>query len=120
MNIAQLVLAVTFAHSFHILGEVMNVRNKLTRLTDAIAKKSLRPYPMNIDTRAKSYTIGFLMFIIVAVVAYLLLNILSFTEESLLIVALSLIVVTEIVNTVRLDTYHVQIEKLIKKFSKSS
>lgn len=118
MNIYQLLLAFVFAHSLHAIGESTNVLSKLERLTNAVHKKKLKPYPMNIDTRAKSYALGFGVIAAVTVITYAMLSILDFTNTSFVLVALSLLVVTELITTVKIDKYHVEIEKLIKKFNK--
>lgn len=118
MNLVQLLLAFIFAHAFHSLAESSNVLAKIARLSDAIAKRTLRPYPMNINTRAKAYALAAVIVLVTTGIAYSLLHLVDLTDTSMLATALSLLIVVEVFNTIKFDRYHIAIEKLIKKYAK--
>lgn len=117
-NLAELATAIAIAHGLHSLGEATNVNKKITRLADAVAGKTLKPYPANIDTRTKAYSIGIGIFVILSSLFYLVLNVLSFDINALLTLIIVLIAVVDISGTMSFDKYHISIEKLINKFDK--
>jgi hypothetical protein len=117
-TLLEIVAALSVAHSLHGFAETGNVRRKIDRLTDAVNGMVLKPYPVNINTRAKAYAAGVIMPVVLAAIAYGVLRVLSLTTTGLLVVALAALVITELVTTVSLDKYHVIIQKLINKFDK--
>lgn len=117
-HLAEFVAALSIAHTFHAFGETFNVRTKLQRAVDAMNGKALKPYPINIDTRAKAYGLGLGLFIVVAAIAYGILTLTAPSVTTLLWIAAVLTVVVEVYNLVALDKYHISIQSVIDKLSK--
>jgi hypothetical protein len=117
-HLAEFVAAVTIAHAFHAFGETANVRTKLQRAVDAMNKKALKPYPINIDTRAKAYGLGLGLFVIISAIAYGILMLVAPSITTLLWITAVLIVIVELYNLVALDKYHISIQSVIDHLSK--
>jgi len=117
-QLAELVAAVTIAHTVHALAEVTNVRTKLQRVIDAKAGKTLKPYPIDINTRAKAYGIGLSLPIFITLVAYGVLAWLSPSVGTLLWMTVILLAIVELFSMVSLDKYHIDIEPVIRSFNR--
>ena len=117
-HLAEFVAALAIAHTLHAFAETANVRTKLQRAVDAMNKKALKPYPINIDTRAKAYGLGLGLFIIIGAIAYGILTLVALSLTTLLWIAAVLIVVVELYNLVALDKYHISIQSVIDHLSK--
>lgn len=118
-NTVQILTAVIVAHSFHVFGEAANVNAKIKRLVDAKNDKNLKPYPMNIDTRAKAYSLGVSVFVIVALISFGLIKVISPSSESLLAISIGLLVLIELYSLVAFDKYHIAIQPIINYFDKN-
>jgi len=75
---------------------------------------------VNIDTRAKSYAIGYGILTITTLVFYWIVGLFSVRNDTAVVASIFLIAIVELINTALIDKYHVDIEKLIKKFSKNN
>ncbi len=115
---AELVTALVVSHAIHSAGETTNVLSKLTRLSSAIDGKKLPKYPMNLDTRPKALALGFGMTAFFWAISYFILRAMNLNDEPLYVIALVSLIAAEAYGTIRLDTFHVRIERIIKKFSK--
>lgn len=118
--LTELAAAVVLAHYLHAFGEMTNVRAKLKRLSDAIAGRPLKPYPININTRLKALGLGSAMYVVLVVVSLIVISAVGFSESFLLRMIVALILVTEVITLIGYDQYHVDIQKLIHKFSKKA
>ncbi|MBI5357725.1 hypothetical protein HZB74_02665 [Candidatus Saccharibacteria bacterium] len=117
-NTIQILTAIIISHSFHTFGEAANVNAKIKRLVDAKNDKNLKPYPMNINTRAKAYSLGISVFVVVALISYALINVISPSSETLLAISIGLLLFIELYSLVAFDKYHIAIQPIINYFDK--
>ncbi len=116
-QLSYLVASLAVAHSLHMIVESTSVRTKLQRLSDSIAKVPLKPYPININTRLKSYSISIVGMLALTGVSYAILHAIAPPTETLLWIAFYSIVIGDIVVAYLLDKFHVDIEPLIRRFA---
>ncbi len=117
-NLLNLALALAANELLHNFLEVKNIREKVARLQTYIDKKPYKELPVNIDTRAKSYGISLISFVLIVAVFYGLFCWLSLELSTGLKVIVGLLVASYIVTAVTVDQYHVDIEKVTKRFKK--
>ncbi len=121
MNIqlaTNLLIAVTLAHTFHSMAEPINIRAKVKRLSDYINKKPVKPFPANINTRAKALGIGYGIGIVSFGIFFVIAQLVSPDPTLSILISIGLLIVIEIVNTIAIDKYHVEIEAVTRKFKK--
>lgn len=114
-----ILIAVAVSASMHTAAEPQNVLFKLQRLYEAIKTGKVMTPPMKgIDTRAKSYAVGVAFLVVPAAITYLIANAVDPSVEAAIQFSIAVIVVAELILMVRLDTYHVQIEKMTSELKK--
>lgn len=114
-----ILIAVAVSASIHTAAEPQNLLFKLDRLYKAIKTgKVLEPPMKGIDTRAKSYMVGVVFLLIPAIITYFIANAIDPSVEAAIQFSIAVIIIAELVLMVRLDTYHVRIEKMTKELRK--
>ena len=118
-TIAKLLLAITVAHGLHSVLEPVNILNKVRELQALVNNKkpTVKIYP-GIDTRAKAYTLGFLVLFLPTLVVFGLLSLVQIDISTAMILCIIVILTIEVINEVAIDRYHVEIEQISKKFRK--
>lgn len=117
-TITNILLALTLAHTLHSLGEVKNIREKVKRLEAYIAKKPYKEIPINIDTRVKGIGMGYGLVVVIFLVMFGLVSFIDPSVRTSVVISILLIVGIELINTVTIDAYHAEIEKVTKRFKK--
>lgn len=117
-TIINLLLALATNELLHNGLEINNMREKLRRLSAYMNKKSYKELPVNIDTRAKSYTVSFIAFVVFILPLWGVFTLLNLEQSLALKLILSLLVGSYIVTAVVADQWHVDIEKITKPFRK--
>ncbi len=112
----NILVAVVFAHTLHSLMEPMNIRAKVARLAAYIEKKPAKEIPINIDTRAKGIGLGYSIVVILFLIGFFITSFIDPTTKTAILIAVVAMVVIEIINTVTIDAYHAEIEKVTKRF----
>jgi hypothetical protein len=117
-TITSLLLAASIVHTLHSFGEVRNIREKVKRLEAYIAKKPYKEIPININTRLKGIGFGYLLVIVLFLPVWGLVNVVSPSVETAVVLSLMSIILIELINTVTIDAYHAEIEKVTQRFKK--
>lgn len=102
----------------HTNFEVHNIREKVKRLKAYIAKTPYKEMSLKIDTRAKSYSISALSFFLFIVPIYFAYSFFDISEINAYKLMAGLLVLTFFTNAYFIDKYHVEIERVTKKFRK--
>ena len=119
-TIINLILALATNELMHNGLEINNMREKLRRLTAYMNKKSYKELPVNIDTRAKSYFVSFIAFIVFVLPLWGGFTLLNLDQTLALKLIVSLLVASYIVTAVVADQWHVDIEKITAPFRKKN
>ncbi len=117
-TIINLLLALATNELLHNGLEINNMREKLRRLSAYMNKKSYKELPVNIDTRAKSYTVSFIAFAVFVLPLWGAFTLLNLDQTFALKLIVCLLIASYIVTAVVADQWHVDIEKITKPFRK--
>lgn len=113
---ANLLFAAAIAHTGHSLFEPVNIRAKVARLVNYMDKKPVKEIPVNIDTRPKAYLAAAVTLAIIFIPAWLIISAVDPQPKTAMLAAFWLMVLIEVVNTVVIDKYHVEIENVTRRF----
>ena len=114
----NLALALSTNAVIHTLAETQNVRAKVKRLNAYIDKKPFKEMPVNIDTRAKSYGISLIMFVVFNAILFGVYSLFDVGVTGAFKIIIVMLTVEFLAMAVLLDKYHVEIEQVTKKFKK--
>lgn len=117
-TLLNLILALSLNELIHNVLEVDNMRKKLARLTATIDKKAYKELPVNIDTRAKSYSVSLIAFVAFVGPLWLLTTWLSLDQTLILKLSIGLLVASFLATAFTVDKWHVDIEKITRRFKK--
>lgn len=117
-TLINLVLALVTNELLHNVLEVKNIREKVKRLKAYTDKKPYKEMSMKIDTRAKSYGISTVAFLIFVLPLFGFYSVLDVSGDTALKLIVALLVVTYFTTAYSIDKYHVEIEQITKKFKK--
>lgn len=117
-TLANTLVAASIAHAFHSMLEPMNIRTKVKRLVAYIDKQTPPKVPQGIDTRPKALGLAFVMVALPFGLAYIVVTSLEPAPRTAIWFALATMLVIEVVNSVNIDKYHVEIEKVTRQFKK--
>jgi hypothetical protein len=112
----NILVAVVFAHTMHSLLEPVNIRAKVARLAAYIDKKPAKEIPININTRAKGIGLGYGIVLMLFLIGFSFASLIDPTTKTSILFAVVAMVIIELVNTVTIDAYHAEIEKVTKRF----
>lgn len=118
LTIAEFSAALAIGHLIDSFIEVKNVKSKVTRLSDIVHKRTVKPFPVNINTRLKAYTSLFGLYAVLSAVAYFLLRWMNLSLRTTIWIAIVAIVLSQVVYVVGLDRYHVSIAKVTRLLEK--
>jgi hypothetical protein len=110
----DIVTSLAVMHSLHVILETQSVNAKVDRLIDIVHKKAIKPYPYDVDTRVKAYTAGLVISTVFFGLAFGIVRWFNPDSQALMIVTGGLLVVSELVNLMRLDQYHIKIELVMR------
>jgi hypothetical protein len=117
-TLINLILALSVNELVHNAMEVMNMREKLRRLSAYMNKKSYKELPINIDTRAKSYGVSLVAFFVFVLPLWGVFTLVDLEQNLALKLIIALLVAAYFVTAVSVDQWHVDIEKITKPFIK--
>lgn len=117
-TVVNLALALSTNAVIHTLAETQNVRAKVKRLSAYIDKKPFKEMPVNIDTRAKSYGISLIMFVVFNAILFGVYSMFDVGATEAFKIIIVMLNVEFLAMAVLLDKYHVEIEQVTKKFKK--
>lgn len=117
-TVVNLALALSTNAVIHTLAETQNVRAKVKRLKAYIDKKPFKEMPVNIDTRAKSYGISLIMFVVFNAILFGVYSMFDVGATEAFKIIIVMLNVEFLAMAVLLDKYHVEIEQVTKKFKK--
>ena len=109
-------LALALTELIHVISESINIRVKVRRLATYMAGNKAQEMPVNVNTRAKSYAISFVVFVFTAFISFFFFMWLDLSLETALKTIIVLLVVSFASSAVIIDQYHVDIEKITKPF----
>ena len=114
-NLLNLLIAVVIATSMHAFAEPFNLMNKLRTINDKLNKtKTARP-PGPVNTPQKAILASLMMIIVFTGISYLVVGLFDPDLETGLWMAITLLIVQELINTKRVDELHTELAAIIKK-----
>ena len=114
-----LAAAVATGTSLHGMMESENVLQKLARLGKAIKTGKVdAPMVKGIDTRPKAYGLGIATVAFIVGLAYLILDWINPGVEGAMQYTIAILVLGELMLMIRLDVYHIKIEKMTRSQKK--
>ena len=117
-DLINLILALSVNELVHNTLEVINMREKLRRLSAYMNKKTYKELPIKIDTRAKSYGVSFFAFLIFVLPLWGIFTVIDLETTMALKLIVGLLVASYAVTAITVDQWHVDIEKITKPFMK--
>ena len=115
-DLINLILALSVNELIHNALEVINMREKLRRLSAYMNKKTYKELPVKIDTRAKSYGISFIAFFVVVLPLWGIFTLIDLEQTTALKLIAGLLIAAYSVTAITVDQWHVDIEKITKPF----
>lgn len=119
-TLANILVAASVTHGMHSLMEPVGMRSKLSRLEAYINKRPWKEMKVNIDTRPKALGIGFGVTAVLFVITLLIVSGIDPQVRTAIILAVGIMALVEFINTISIDRYHVEIEKITKPFMKKA
>lgn len=110
------ILALSANNLIHSTVEVQSAKKKVSRLDAYINKKPYKESNIKIDTRIKSYSISFVMFLLITSFFYTLFLFIDIPSKQSLMISIILLVISYAIEAVGFDSFHVEIEKVTNKF----
>jgi hypothetical protein len=117
-DLSELAAALTLGHSLHVLIEIWAASGKLRRVETVLGGGVFKPYRLHIDTRTKVYLLHTSIFLTLSLGSYLLLWALSPSAETLALIIIGSVIVSELIYTDRFDRHHSLMQRIIKRFGK--
>jgi hypothetical protein len=115
----HLLVAIATSTSLHAVLEPSNLMRKLRRLDIAIKTGKIEALPLKgIDTRAKSYAFGLSIIGVFSLIAYICARLVDPGVLASIKYSIVVVLVAEIILMMRLDRYHVEIEKITRSQAK--
>lgn len=114
------ILALSVNNLIHSTVEVQSAKKKVSRLDAYINKKPYKESNIKIDTRIKSYSISFVMFLLITSFFYTLFLFIDIPSKQSLMISIILLVISYAIEAVGFDSFHVEIEKVTNKFKDGS
>ncbi|HEY1646003.1 MAG TPA: hypothetical protein VGF75_06620 [Candidatus Saccharimonadales bacterium] len=118
LTIAEISAGLAIGHTLKAFIEVNNANTKVKRLSEIVHNRSVKPYPVNINTRLKAYSSLFGFYVVLSVISFFVLRWLNPTLRTTIWIAAAALLIGEVVYLVGLDKYHVNIGKLTKFLTK--
>ncbi len=117
-TLVNLALALVTNELIHNAFEVKGMRNKVQRLVAYMDKKQYKELPININTRAKSYGISVLAFVLFVGILFGFYSLINITPDTAIKLIIVILVASYFVTGVMVDKFHVDIERVTKRFKK--
>lgn len=114
------ILALSANNLIHSTVEVQSAKKKVSRLDAYINKIPYKESNIKIDTRIKSYSISFVMFLLITSFFYTLFLFIDIPSKQSLMISIILLVISYAIEAVGFDSFHVEIEKVTNKFKDGS
>ncbi len=115
-SLVTLMLALATNELLHNVIEVKGIREKVARLVAYMDKKPFKELPFKIDTRAKSYALSTILFLIVVGLLYGFYSLLDLSTDTAVKVTVGLLILSYAATAVLVDKYHVDIEQVTRRF----
>lgn len=121
-NLLLFLVSLCFSEFIHNMMEIWGMREKVSWLDAAMSGKEHSKWPISIDATAKR-VIAFhaTVLLLVSGLVYFLLKWLNFSETSLIILGIVILITSYIITTWKVDKFHTEIGKLtayVKKQNK--
>ncbi len=117
-TLLNLILALLTNELLHNVIEIMSVREKVKRLDAYSSGRKWKEMKLNIDTRTKSYSLSLVGLIVVVLPLWGLFMWLSFSLYTALKYGIIVLVLTYWLTAIGLDKYHVEIERITRRYMK--
>lgn len=117
-HLINLMLALVTNHFLQIISDIMSVREKVKRLDAYINNRPWKEMKFHINTRLKSYSISIVWLILVLIPLYGLFSWLHLSPNGALRFSAIILFLTYYVTFIGFDRYHVEIERVTRKFMK--
>lgn len=117
-TLINLALALATNELLHNIFEIKNIREKVKRLVAYMDKKPYKELPLNIDTRAKSYAVALIAFMVFTLPLFGIYTLLNINADTAIKLIVGLLVASFVLTGYFVDQYHVDIEKVTKRFKK--
>ncbi len=117
-TLLNLILALSLNELIHNFWEVQNMREKLRRLIAYRDGKQYKELPVNIDTRAKSYFVSVIAFVVFVGPLWLLFTWLQLDQTIALKVSAVFMILAFAATAFAVDQWHVDVEKITQAIKK--
>ena len=118
LNLYYLILALCMNEFIHVCSEAWAANEKVARLSARIEHEQYKEMKIKVDTRLKSYAISVAIMLILVPLFYFGLEFVDLGNNAALILSALTLVASYVVGFVWMDKYHVNIEKITRKFDK--
>ncbi|MCX6806293.1 MAG: hypothetical protein NTY56_02525 [Patescibacteria group bacterium] len=102
----------------HVCSEAWAANEKVARLSARIEHEQYKEMKIKVDTRIKSYAISVAIMLILVPLFYIGLYLINIGNNVALILSALTLIASYVVGFVWMDKYHVNIEKITRKFDK--
>lgn len=117
-NLLTLLVSFCITELIHNAIEIWGIRQKTQWLSLSLRGKEYGKWPINIDTKFKTAILHGLILILITSAAYFLLQFLNLTNEFLVVIGITILLVNYIITTWKVDSLHTELGKLIKSAKK--
>jgi hypothetical protein len=117
-NFLELAAALTLGHGLHVFIEIWAAQGKLKRLETVLGGGLFKPYRLHIDTRVKVYALHMSIFLALSLGSYVLLWALALSPETLTLIIIIAVILSELVYTDRFDRHHSLMQRILRTFGK--
>jgi predicted permease len=118
LNLYYVILALCMNEFVHVCSEAWAANEKVARLSARIEHEQYKEMKIKVDTRLKSYAISIAIMLILVPLFYIGLEFINLGTNAALILSALTLIASYVVGFVWMDKYHVNIEKISRKFDK--
>lgn len=108
-------VALCFSELVHNALEIWGIVQKVEWLRLSLANQKHGTWPININTKLKTIILHVLILLLSGGAGFVILKILNLSREGLVLVGITILLINYVVTTWKVDKFHEEIGKLIKK-----
>ncbi len=113
-SLLPLLVAFCIVEFFHNSIEIWGMRQKVRWLASSLAEKPHGSWPINIDTKLKTWLLHIGIVLLVGGAAYLLLMALDIGEQQLVLLGVLILALNYTLTTWKVDKFHYEIGQLMR------
>lgn len=117
-TIAHLIAGLALAELVHNYFEIWGILQKTDWHRKSLRNIGHKPWPVNIDSKIKVFSLHLSMLVIPTALAMIALSYLNISASSAMLVAITLLLLNYAMMVVKVDRWHTKIDKMIKRAKK--